>query len=233
MSIGSIGSNASQVWHHQKESKTQQASSTNGTGSAQASRRGSFPDVQADAASSPASTGASTGTGTSGSKGISGPASKLIADVNSLLISLQAGNTATNAAPAAGNAGTASSAATGAASADATAAAASSSTAGSSSTGSLSQDQLAGLSTVLNDLGKVRGGGGHHHGHGGPSSGAQSANAGGTGAAAIPDASAASPAPPASGSTSSDLLAQLGKALSAYGTSQASATSLPSTLIAA
>jgi hypothetical protein len=229
MSISSIGSNASQVWQPHRESRTQQASSTNGT---QGSRRGSFPGLPPDAGSSPDGTSASTGisAGTSGNKGISGSASKLIADVNSLLISLQAGNTATNAAPAAGNAGTASSAATGAAAADATA---SSSTAGSSSTGSLSQDQLAGLSTVLNDLGKVHGGGHHHHGHGASPSGSQPTDAGGTAAAATSGASAASPSQQASGSTPSDLLAQLAKALSAYGTGQASATSQPGTVIAA
>lgn len=231
MSISSVGSGASQVWHHHRESKTQQASGMDSAGGAQEPRRGSFPSLPPPAGSSPGGTGASTGAGTGGSNGIGGPASKLIADVNSLLISLQAGTAATGAAPPAGSTGTA--AATGAVSGDATASAASSGTAGSSPAGSLSQDQLAGLSTVLNDLSKVHGGGRHHHGHGTPPSGSQSAEAGGTAAAAIPGAGAASPAPPASGLSPSDLLAQLGKALSAYGTSQASATSLPGTLIAA
>lgn len=228
MSISSIGSDASQVWQHQREGRAQKAGSADGTGAIQKPSRGSFPSLPPVADSSLDGTG--TSTGTSGNNGISGSASKLIADVKSLLISLQAGNTATGAAPAAGSASTA--AGTGSAVGDGTTSAASSATASSSATGSLSQDQLAGLSTVLNDLSKVHGGG-HHHGHGAPPSGSQSADAGGTGAAAISGANAASPAPPESGSTPSNLLAQLGKALSAYVTSQASATSQPSTLIAA
>jgi hypothetical protein len=229
MSISSIGSDASQVWQHQRESRTQKAGSTDGTGAGQKPSRGSFPSLPPDADSSLDGTG--TSTGTSGNNSISGSASKLIADVKSLLISLQAGNTPTGAAPGASSAATATG--TGAASGDGTASAASSGTAGSSPTGSLSQDQLTGLSSVLNDLGKVHGGGHHHHPHGAPPSGSQSADAGGTGAAAAPSASGASASQPASGSTASDLLAQLGKALSAYGTGQASATSQPGTVIAA
>lgn len=223
MSISSIGGGASQVWHH-RESKAQQASSTNGAGGAQGPRRESFPGLPPDAGSSPEGASKSTGMGTGGSNGISRPASKLIADVNSLLISLQAGNTATGAAPAAG---------TGAASGNGTASAAGSSTASSSPAGGLSQDQLAGLSTVLDDLGKVHGGGHNHHGRGAPASGSQPAAADGTSAAAIPGAGGASPAQQASGSSPSDLLTQLAKALSAYGTGQASATSQPGTVVAA
>lgn len=228
MSISSIGSGASQVWQHQKESRTQQAGSTSGAGGAQGPRRGSFPSLPPDAGSSSDGMGTSTG----GNNGISGSASKLIADVKSLLISLQAGNTPTGAATGAtSSAGTADG--TGAASGNGTASAASSDTASNSPTGSLSQDQLTGLSSVLKDLGKVHGGGHHHHQHGAPPSGSQSADAGGTGAAAATSASGASASQQASGSTASDLLAQLGKALSAYGTSQASATSQPGMLIAA
>ncbi len=233
MSISSIGSDASQVWQHQRESRTQKAGSADGTGATQKPSRGSFPSLPPVADSSLDGTGTSTGTSTStsGNNGISGSASKLIADVKSLLISLQAGNTPTGAAPGASSTGTA--AGTGAASGDGTASAASSSTTGSSSTSSLSQDQLTGLSSVLKDLGKVHGGGHHHHQHGAPPSGSQSADAGGTGAAAATSASGASASQQASGSTASDLLARLGKALSAYGTGQASATSQPSMLIAA
>ncbi len=229
MSISSIGSDASQVWQHQRESRTQKAGSADGTGATQKPSRGSFPSLPPDADSNLDGTG--TSTGTSGNNGISGSASKLIADVKSLLISLQAGNTLTGAAPGASSTGTA--AGTGAASGDGTASAASSGTTGISSTSSLSQDQLTGLSSVLNDLGKVHGGGHHHHQHGAPPSGSQSADAGGTGAAAATNASGTSASQQASGSTASDLLAQLGKALSAYGTGQTSATSQPGMLIAA
>ena len=243
MSISSVGSNASQIWQQQRgmRAQAQQASSTNAASATKGLGRGSFPgvpgDADGDSDGTSVSKSANTGTGTGGNSGISGTASKLIADVNSLLLSLQAGNSATGATPAASSAGTASSAATatgtGATSAAATTSAASSGTTSSATVGSLSQDQLAGVSTVLSDLSKVHGGSHHHHGHGAPPSGAQSADASGTSAAAIPGASTASPVPPASGSSPSDLLAQLGKALSAYGTSQASATSQPSTLLAA
>lgn len=235
MSISSIGGDASQVWQHRRESRTQQAGSTDGAGAAQGPRRGSFPSLPPDADSSLDGTGTSTtrrtGTGTGTNNGISGSASKLIADVKSLLISLQAGNTPAGAATGASSAGTA--AGTGAASGDGTASAASSGTAGSSPTGSLSQEQLTGLSSVLNDLGKVHGGGHHHHPHGAPPSGTQSADADGTGATATPGASGASAPQLAPGSTASDLIAQLGKALNAYGMGQASATSQPGMLIAA
>ena len=147
MSIGPIGSNASQLWQLLKESRTNPSGST----------------AQAAFAPPPGNGTAAPGGTTTGT---SNAAAKVIADVKSLLLSLQDSGTAS---PGATSPGT-------------------STGAGASGTATASpapMDVASSLQSLFSDLAKV--GGRHgHHGHGGPS---PSGQASATGAATTPASS--------------------------------------------